>query len=71
MQAELIDGNQINAKIKNFHVVASREQPDYKMYSRDLPFLFDLAILAKDVDLMLELSKSSKYLHIPSMEIDL
>lgn len=43
----------------NFHLVASKKQPEYKMYRRDLPNLMKLAILASEIELTLELSKCS------------
>mmetsp|Transcript_7430 Transcript_7430/g.12364 ORF Transcript_7430/g.12364 Transcript_7430/m.12364 type:complete len:1143 (+) Transcript_7430:213-3641(+) len=39
----------------NFLVVASRKQPEYKSYRRDLPFLMDLAVTVDEVELALEL----------------
>lgn len=41
----------------NFMVVASRKQPEYKSYRRDVPFLLDLAVEVNEIELALELSK--------------
>jgi hypothetical protein len=45
------------SKMMNFRVVASRRQPDYRLYRRDLPYLMDLAFQADEVELTLDLSK--------------
>eukprot|EP00548_Thalassiothrix_antarctica_P005859 CAMPEP_0194148652 /NCGR_PEP_ID=MMETSP0152-20130528/33629_1 /TAXON_ID=1049557 /ORGANISM="Thalassiothrix antarctica, Strain L6-D1" /LENGTH=1205 /DNA_ID=CAMNT_0038850315 /DNA_START=77 /DNA_END=3694 /DNA_ORIENTATION=+ len=43
------------SRLENFLVVASRKQPEYKMYHRDLPFLMELAMKIGRVKVAMEL----------------
>lgn len=43
------------SRLGNFLVVASRKQPDFKMYHRDLPFLMELAMKTGQVEVAMEL----------------
>ena len=42
---------------ENFVVVASRRSNEYRLFKRDLLYMFDLAIEAKEFDLVLEISE--------------
>lgn len=44
-------------KMINFHLVASRKQPDFRMFRRDLPYLMNLAFQTDEIELTLDLSK--------------
>lgn len=55
LQGDYRDAAHSEGRRMNFRIVASREQSEYKMYSRDLPFLMNLAIVASEVELTLEL----------------
>ena len=59
VQGDDKDAARSQGRRMNFRTVASRDQPEYKMYSRDLPFLMKLGIVASEIELSLELSKCS------------